>query len=161
MVTALWAVAIAGACFVLFSGDLPDPASEAGRDHLDGTWIEVLDGFAALAQPMTFLSMIIGFVIGVFFAAVPGLTSALAIALLLPLTYSLDVVVALVMCASIFMAGMYAGSITAITINIPGAPAEYDDQHRGLPADEKWPGRQGAGSCRPGSMVGESSARCS
>jgi len=79
-------------------------------------------GSPVLATPAPFVAMVVGFLIGTFFAAVPGLTSALAIALLLPLTYSLDVAIALVMCAAIFMAGMYAGSITATTINIPGAP---------------------------------------
>lgn len=64
-----------------------------------------------------------GFLIGTFFGAMPGLTSVLAIALLLPVTYQIDVVPALIMCASIFMSGMYSGSITAITINIPGAPS--------------------------------------
>lgn len=83
----------------------------------------IADGFLALTDPGVFACMIGGFFIGVFFAAVPGLTATLAIALLLPFTFSLDVTSALVMCASIFMAGQYAGSITAITINIPGAPS--------------------------------------
>ncbi|WP_316977818.1 tripartite tricarboxylate transporter permease [Shumkonia mesophila] len=114
----------------------------------------VLNGFAALAEPMTFVAMVIGFLIGTFFAAVPGLTSALAIALLLPLTYSLDVVVALVMCASIFMAGMYAGSITAITINIPGAPANMMTCLEGSPLMKRGLGAKALGHAALGSMVG-------
>ena len=48
-------------------------------------------------------------------SAIPGLTATLALALLLPLTYSLDVTTALMACASIYMAGMCGGSITATT----------------------------------------------
>lgn len=114
----------------------------------------VLEGFAALADPLTFLATLAGFLIGTFFAAVPGLTSALAIALLLPLTYSLDVVVALVMCASIFMAGMYAGSITAITINIPGAPANMMTSVEGHALMRKGLGAKALGHAALGSMVG-------
>jgi len=114
----------------------------------------VLEGFAALADPFTFLAVVAGFLIGTFFAAVPGLTSALAIALLLPLTYSLDVVIALVMCASIFMAGMYAGSITATTINIPGAPANMMTSVEGHALMDKGLGAKALGHAALGSMVG-------
>lgn len=46
----------------------------------------LLGGFAALTNPETLLYMVGGFLIGTLFGAVPGLTSVLAIALLLPLT---------------------------------------------------------------------------
>lgn len=85
-------------------------------------FLAVADGFRVVAQPETFLYCVIGFVTGTIFAAVPGLTGTLAIALLLPLTFSLDVTASLVMCAAIFMGGQYGGSITGITVNIPGAP---------------------------------------
>lgn len=116
--------------------------------------VGVLNGFAALADPLTFVAALVGFLIGTFFAAVPGLTSALAIALLLPLTYSLDVVVALVMCGAIFMAGMYAGSITATTINIPGAPANMMTSIEGHALMKKGLGAKALGHAALGSMVG-------
>lgn len=83
----------------------------------------LLDGLLVLSQPLVFTYMIAGFFIGVIFAAIPGLTGTLAIALLLPITFGLDVHASLVMCAAIFMAAQYGGSITAITVNIPGAPS--------------------------------------
>jgi len=77
----------------------------------------------ALAQPFTFLHLVGGFLLGLFFGAIPGLTATLAIALLLPFTFGMEVGNALVMVAGIYMAGIYAGSITGITLNIPGAPS--------------------------------------
>jgi putative tricarboxylic transport membrane protein len=82
----------------------------------------IFSGITAIFQPLTFLYMLIGFLIGIIFGALPGLTSMLAIVLLLPMTYTMPITYALVMCMSVYMAGIYSGSITAITINIPGTP---------------------------------------
>ncbi|MCT4373438.1 tripartite tricarboxylate transporter permease [Yangia mangrovi] len=84
---------------------------------------QIVDGFLMLLHPVTFLYLIGGFLLGLLFGAIPGLTATLAIALLLPFTFSMEVSDALVMVAGIYMAGLYAGSITGITLNIPGAPS--------------------------------------
>lgn len=115
---------------------------------------EILGGFATLLDPTVLAYMVIGFLIGAFFGAMPGLTAVLAIALLLPLTYSLDVATALVMCASIFMAGMYAGSITATTINIPGAPSSTMTAIEGYPLMRQGHGANALGHAALGSMIG-------
>ncbi|RCW97227.1 tripartite tricarboxylate transporter permease [Marinomonas foliarum] len=113
-----------------------------------------ISSFATILQPEVLAYMISGFLIGTFFGAMPGLTSVLAIALLLPITYSLDVVSALVMCSSIFMAGMYSGSITAITINIPGAPSSVMTAVEGNALMKKGYGANALGHAALGSMVG-------
>ena len=84
---------------------------------------QILDAFTLLGNPMLLLMVMFGFVVGVIFGSIPGLTATLAIVLLLPMTYSMSMNAALFMCMGIYMAGMYSGSITAITINIPGAPS--------------------------------------
>lgn len=117
-------------------------------------FFQFLAGFGTVFQPYVFLFMVGGFLIGTFFGAVPGLTSVLAIALLLPITYSIDVVPALVMCSSIFMAGMYSGSITATTINIPGAPAAMMTALEGNTLMKQGKGANALGHAALGSMVG-------
>ena len=116
--------------------------------------LQLANGFLALADPIVLACMVVGFLIGAFFGAVPGLTAVLAVALLLPLTYSLEVVPALVMCASIFMAGMYAGSITATTINIPGAPSSMMTSVEGYPLMLQGQGANALGHAALGSMIG-------
>ncbi len=69
------------------------------------------------------LYLLLGYGIGFFFGAVPGLTATLAISLLLPITYSMETTSALVTCVGIFVGGIYGGGVTGILINIPGAPA--------------------------------------
>ncbi|WP_422073395.1 tripartite tricarboxylate transporter permease [Tranquillimonas rosea] len=85
--------------------------------------LDLAAGFATLFTPGPFLYLIGGFLMGLLFGAIPGLTATLAIALLLPFTFGMEVVNALVMVMGIYMAGIYAGSVTGITVNIPGAPS--------------------------------------
>jgi len=85
--------------------------------------LDLTAGFATLFTPGPFLYLLGGFLMGLLFGAIPGLTATLAIALLLPFTFGMEVVNALVMVMGIYMAGIYAGSITGITVNIPGAPS--------------------------------------
>ena len=60
--------------------------------------------------------------IGVLVGALPGLSSPMAIALLIPFTISMTPISAIAMLAAIYCAGTFGGSITAILINAPGAP---------------------------------------
>ena len=71
---------------------------------------------------------------------VPGLTATLAITLLLPITYVLEITNSLVMAMGIFMAGMYSGSITGIIVNIPGSPGGAITTIEGHPLMQKGEG---------------------
>ena len=76
-----------------------------------------------LLDPALLLSLVAGSLLGIAVGAIPGLTATLAIALLLPLTYQLSAASAIVMMIGIFTGGLYGGSIAAIAVRIPGAPA--------------------------------------
>ncbi len=75
-------------------------------------------------------------------------------ALLLPVTYTLSVETALMASASIYMAGMCGGSITAVTINIPGAPSSMMTALDGYPMQQKGKGALALGHAALGSMFG-------
>lgn len=83
---------------------------------------QIFGAMGSVLEPITLLYLCGGFFVGIIFGSVPGLTSTLAIALLLPMTYSMQLTQALIMCMGVYMAGIYSGCITAITINIPGTP---------------------------------------
>lgn len=74
-------------------------------------------------EPQALYLLVAGVGLGLLVGAVPGLTATLAIALLLPFTFSLPPVEALWMLTGIYVGGIYGGSITAIAVRIPGAPA--------------------------------------
>lgn len=65
----------------------------------------------------------LGVLLGVFVGAVPGLTATLAIALLLPFTFGMPALEAILLMTGIFVGGIYGGSATAIMVRVPGAPA--------------------------------------
>jgi putative tricarboxylic transport membrane protein len=114
----------------------------------------ITQGFVTLFTPGVLIYAFLGFSVGTFFGAVPGLTATLAIALLLPVTYSMDIIKALVMCMGIYMAGMYSGSITAITINIPGAPSAMMTAIEGNQLMKKGKGAKALGHAAFASMIG-------
>lgn len=73
--------------------------------------------------PMHLLLMAASVAFGIIMGAVPGLTSTLGVALLLPFTFGLDPALALIMLGSVYCGGEYGGSISAILLNTPGTAA--------------------------------------
>ncbi|MFQ5828680.1 MAG: tripartite tricarboxylate transporter permease [Candidatus Methylomirabilia bacterium] len=64
-----------------------------------------------------------GLVVGILIGAIPGLNVPLAIAVAVPLTFRMDTLPALGFLIGIYKGGTYGGSVSAILINTPGAPA--------------------------------------
>lgn len=83
----------------------------------------LLDGFGSVLTPENLLYAAIGVLLGTFVGILPGIGPAMAVALLLPVTYGLDPIPAFIMFAGIYYGGMYGGSTTAILLNTPGESA--------------------------------------
>lgn len=79
------------------------------------------------------LLAICGTIIGIIFAAIPGLNGAIAITLLLPISYQMNPECALAFLGGIYMGSMYGGSITAILINVPGCVEATCTAYDGYP----------------------------
>ena len=77
----------------------------------------------ALLDLEVFLYMLLGIVLGMILGALPGFTGSMGIALLIPITYTMEPVPALVMLMAIYTSGIYGGSISAILLHTPGAPS--------------------------------------
>ena len=80
-------------------------------------------GFAVALMPMNFLYGFLGAVLGTAIGVLPGLGPPATIAILLPVTYSMPPVSAIIMLAGIYYGAMFGGSTTSILLNIPGEPA--------------------------------------
>jgi putative tricarboxylic transport membrane protein len=80
----------------------------------------IVHGFAAAFEPARILYCLIGVVVGTIVGVLPGLGPAATIALLLPATYRLDPVSAVIMLAGIYYGSQYGGSTTSILVRIPG-----------------------------------------
>jgi putative tricarboxylic transport membrane protein len=80
-------------------------------------------GFAVALTPVNLLWALAGVTLGTAVGVLPGIGPALTVALLLPVTYSLEPVAAFIMFAGIYYGGMYGGSTTSILLNTPGESA--------------------------------------
>ncbi len=67
--------------------------------------------------------MILGVVIGLVIGAIPGLSPPMAIALMVPVSFGMPPATALIMLVSVFAAGIYGGSFSAILLRTPGTSA--------------------------------------
>lgn len=82
---------------------------------------DLLNGFATVvSSPEALLWCLIGVTIGTLIGALPGLGPITGIALLLPLTFQIDQLSALILLMSVYLGTMYGGRISSILINVPG-----------------------------------------
>jgi putative tricarboxylic transport membrane protein len=80
-------------------------------------------GFGVMLTPANLYFCFLGSLIGTMVGVLPGLGPLAALALLLPVTFTLSPVAGLAMLAAIFYGAMYGGSTTSILVNIPGEAA--------------------------------------
>jgi putative tricarboxylic transport membrane protein len=83
----------------------------------------LLDGFASALHPEFLIYAFLGVLIGTAVGVLPGIGPAMTVALLLPLTFTLEPTAALITFAGIYYGGMYGGSTTSILLNTPGESA--------------------------------------
>jgi putative tricarboxylic transport membrane protein len=81
---------------------------------------QFLTPLLAIFQWQNILLMTLGVLIGVVVGVLPGIGSVQAMALLIPLTWKMDIVPVLVFLVSIYSTSKFGGSLTAILFNIPG-----------------------------------------
>jgi putative tricarboxylic transport membrane protein len=100
---------------------------------------------AAMHLAFTFETMMwlaIGVFLGVALGAIPGLTSSTGIALMLPLTFMLDVAGALGLLIGLYKGAVYGGSISAISFATPGAPDSAATVYDGYAMTKQGKGRK-------------------
>ena len=84
---------------------------------------EIAIGWQALTSSWAIPAAVLGVVWGIFGGALPGISPSIAMALLLPFTYGIDPVTAVVLLGSVYVGAEYGGSIPAILIRTPGTNA--------------------------------------
>lgn len=93
----------------------------------------ILPAFASLMSFTPLLLIFLGVCIGILGGAIPGISPSMAVALLLPITYSMTPTHALLMLVGIYIGANYGGSITAVSINTPGTPSATVTAFDGYP----------------------------
>ncbi|MEP3637114.1 MAG: tripartite tricarboxylate transporter permease [Paracoccaceae bacterium] len=96
----------------------------------------IFAGLEMLARWDVIMALLIGSIGGVIIGAIPGVGPAVAIAILLPATFSLDPIVGLTMLLGIYGSSMYGGAIPAVLINTPGTAVNALTSYDGYPMTE-------------------------
>ncbi len=113
-----------------------------------------LAGVSILTDPYLLLLIFAATVAGVLVGALPGLSSTMATALLLPFTVTMEPIPAIAILAALYCAGTYGGSITAILINAPGAPPAAATALDGYPMAQRGEAGRALGMATVCSAIG-------
>jgi putative tricarboxylic transport membrane protein len=103
--------------------------------------LNLIEGFGVLGDPWNIFYMFLGVTLGVLIGVLPGLGGANGVAILLPLTFSMSPVSAIIMLSSIYWGALFGGAITSVLFNIPGEPWSVATTFDGHPMAQK--GRAG------------------
>src|SRR6188768_3023549 len=106
------------------------------------------DATAGFAAALTFANLmycLVGALLGTLVGILPGISPVVAIAMLLPLTFQLPPLSALIMLSGIYYGASHAGSTTAIMLNMPGEPSAVVICFDGYPMAQQ--GRAGQALC--------------
>lgn len=97
----------------------------------------IATGFSTVLTPVGIALMFLGVAVGIVFGALPGLTATMAIALFLPVTYTMTPSNAMTLLMALFIGGISGGLISAILLHIPGTPSSVATCFDGHPMVKK------------------------
>ncbi len=100
-----------------------------------------MHGFSVALTPYNLGLMFVGVILGVLIGVLPGLGGANGVAILLPLTFTMNPTSAIIMLSCIYWGALFGGAITSILFNIPGEPWSVATTFDGYPMAQR--GRAG------------------
>ncbi len=98
---------------------------------------QLVSGFSDILTIQTLLVMCLAITGGIVVGTLPGLSSVMAISLMLPIAYGFGPVVGLSMLGAIYTAALYGGANSAILLNTPGTPSSLPTAFDGFPLTKK------------------------
>lgn len=114
----------------------------------------LIEGLMTALEPMNLFWVAFGGFLGTVVGMLPGLGPATAIALLIPITFGMDPVSALVLMAAIYYGAMYGGSRSSILLNTPGDGSAIAATFDGYPMAQKGQGGQALAMSAIASLIG-------
>jgi len=94
---------------------------------------DLVMGLSVAITPINMLYLLIGAMVGMIVGVIPGFGPSAGLAILLPVTFGMDPVGAIMMLAAIYYGSMYGGTITSILLNTPGESATVASTFDGYP----------------------------
>jgi putative tricarboxylic transport membrane protein len=94
---------------------------------------DLVMGLSLAITPINLAFLLIGAMVGMIVGVIPGFGPSAGLAILLPVTFGMDPVGAIMMLAAIYYGAMYGGTITSILLNTPGESATVASTFDGYP----------------------------
>ncbi len=114
----------------------------------------IMLGLSQLADPIVFLSLFFGVLLGLTVGALPGLNDSITIAVLVPITFGMDSRIAFAILCGIYVASACGGSIPAVLLEIPGTMSAVVTAYDGYPLCKKGHGLMALSVCMHSSCFG-------
>lgn len=105
----------------------------------------IIESFKSLLTMDVFIALMVGVIGGMVIGALPGFTASMGVTLLLPVTFGMEAIPALVMLTALYTSAIYGGSITAILIHTPGTPSSAATADDGFALTQQGHGLQALG----------------
>jgi len=100
----------------------------------------LVDALQAVMSPDALFAIFVGTISGIVIGGMPGLTATMAVALLIPITFSFSPLIGLAIMGGVYAGAMYGGSIPAILLSTPGTPAAAATALEGYPLTQQGKG---------------------
>jgi putative tricarboxylic transport membrane protein len=119
------------------------------------TWIQIQEQVLFLAQsPLLWLACLVGVTLGILWGAMPGLSTTMAMTLLIGLTVGMSQPVALIFMLGVYTGSVFGGAISAVLINIPGTPDAVPTMIEGHALAQRGEGGLALGTAIAASFLG-------
>ena len=116
-----------------------------------------IHGFETALTGWNLFYCLLGVTIGMLVGILPGLGPTTGIALLLPITFSMEAIPAIIMLSGIYYGAMYGGTVTSVLINTPGEAASVATCFDGYPMAKQGRAGTALGVAGIGSFIGGNS----
>lgn len=100
----------------------------------------MLDAFVSAVTPFNLLLALVGVFLGTIIGALPGLSATMAVAVLVPFTFTMDPASGLIALGAVYTGAIYGGAYAAILVNTPGTPAAIATALDGFPMAKRGDG---------------------
>lgn len=113
------------------------------------------EGMALALSPLALLFSFVGVILGILFGAMPGLSAFTALAVLLPLTFTMSPENAIILFLAIYVGSQFGNSLPAVLMRTPGTPASVMTAIEGYPFQQRGEGARALGVCLTSSIFGQ------
>ncbi|MEK4566300.1 tripartite tricarboxylate transporter permease [Alkalihalobacillus sp. FSL R5-0424] len=114
----------------------------------------IYEGLMTALQPINLVWLLFGALLGTIVGILPGLGPATGVAVLIPLTFGMDPVSALILMAAIYYGALFGGSRSSILINTPGDGSSIAATFDGYPMTQKGMAGQAMSIAAMASLIG-------